>query len=128
MAWLKSSSIEAIARILEDYSSAALTVATTKKEWIVTHHGRIGGVRINASGAAGGAGTSTIDININGVTIFTTQANRPQLAVQAGGDFTVGPPDVGYVKPGDVVSYDVDTIPAVSGHTRVEIAISLVRP
>jgi hypothetical protein len=35
---------------------------------------------------AGSSGTTIVDVNKNGVTLFTTQANRPQIAFGAGND------------------------------------------
>lgn len=113
-------------RTLDDYASAALTTGTNKREWVVTRAGRIVGVRLNSGGTGTGAGSSTIDVNINGTTIFTTQANRPTIATASTGDWTVLSPDGNVaVREGDVISYDVDAIPATAGHTRTAIAIDI---
>lgn len=50
-----------------------------------------------------------LDVNLNGTTIFTTQANRPTIAASATSD-TSDAPDVTAVALGDVISLDVDQI------------------
>jgi hypothetical protein len=50
-----------------------------------------------------------VDVNKNGTTIFTTQANRPQIAIGATtGDS--GTPDVTSLAEGDKVTIDIDQI------------------
>lgn len=113
-------------RMLEDYVSAALTAGTNKKEWVIDAPCELLGIRIDSGGAGAGAGSSTIDINKNGVTIFTTQANRPTIATASTGDYTTGYPDgITQLRAGDIIAYDVDAIPATTGHTRTKIAIAL---
>lgn len=115
-------------RVLEDYVSAALTAGTNKREWIIDAPCELVGARIDSGGAGAGAGSSTIDINKNGTTIFTTQGNRPTIATAATGDWTTGFPDLAaglQLKAGDVIGYDVDAIPATTGHTRTKIALAL---
>lgn len=119
---------------LTDYSSAAVTVGTNKREWVVPTGVRINRVHVAGGGAGGGAGSTTIDINLNGTTIFTTQGNRPSLATASTGAFTDGLPDVTTVTESaagsgyGLISYDVDAVPATSGHTRVAVAIILGLP
>lgn len=55
-------------------------------------------------------GTSLIvDVNKNGTTIFTTQGNRPQIAIGAHYDES-GTPDITSFAKGDRVSIDVDQV------------------
>ncbi len=61
----------------------------------------------------GTAGSTIVDINKNGTTIFTTQSNRPALAFddqdkKAGS----GAPDITNLAEGDVLAVDVDQIAA----------------
>lgn len=119
---------------LSDYSSAAVTAGTNKREWLVPAGVRINRVHVAAGGAGGGAGSTTIDINLNGTTIYTTQANRPTIATASTGAFTDSLPEVSTVTEQvagsgvGVISYDVDAIPATTGHTRVALTIILGIP
>lgn len=47
-----------------------------------------------------------VDVNKNGVTIFTTQANRPEIAIAGFADSSV--PDVTALAPGDYLTVDID--------------------
>lgn len=75
----------------------------------------IAGIRASVGIAPTGASV-IVDININGTTIFTTQANRPTIAA---GTFTSGKltnMDIGSVAVGDYLTVDVDQIgSAVAG-------------
>lgn len=60
-----------------------------------------------------GSGSSTIvDLNINGTTAFTTQANRPTVTAAAGNSAssTTSLPDVTSVLPGEYLSIDIDQV------------------
>ena len=115
-----------------DYVSGALTAATIKKEWVVPFFCSIVDVIVDSetNGVGGGTGT-IIDVNRNGTSIYTTQANRPTLRANDTGNYkwqTNGTvprqiPDVTRLVPGDVLSYDVDQIQTTSGVTRTKIAI-----
>ncbi len=59
----------------------------------------------------GSAGSSIVDINKNGATIFTTQANRPTLAFDDTDKKAVsGTPDITALAEGDIMSMDIDQI------------------
>lgn len=60
---------------------------------------------------AGSAGTTIVDINKNGTTVFTTQANRPQAAFGDGNDYVDAHTDmdVTAVAQGDRIEVDVDS-------------------
>ena len=50
-----------------------------------------------------------VDVNKNGTTIFTTQANRPQIAIgETTGDS--GTPDVTSLAEGDKLTVDIDAV------------------
>ncbi len=53
------------------------------------------------------------DVNKNGTTIFTTQANRPSIAVSANATASAAVPDVTTFVTGDYLSVDVDQIGSV---------------
>jgi hypothetical protein len=50
-----------------------------------------------------------VDVNKAGTTIFTTQANRPTIAIGATDDDS-GTPEVTALTEGDVVSIDIDQV------------------
>ena len=104
----KSSNIFPVRQTLTDYSNGAVTAGTNKQEWVLTHGGRILAVICHAGGAGVGAGSTIIDVNLDGTTIYTTQANRPTLATASTGEFADGMPDVQTARPGQVLAYDVD--------------------
>ena len=59
----------------------------------------------------GSSGSTTVDVNKNGTSIFTTQANRPSLAYDDADRRAVsGAPDVSDLAEGDIVSVDVDQV------------------
>ena len=113
-------------QIFQHYSNAALTAATNKWEWIVPVPLRIIDVICDSEAAGSGGVSDIIDVNKNGTTIYTTQANRPTLLVGNTGLFTeAGEPEVVTLVPGDILSYDVDQI-CTTGSTRFKIAIICV--
>lgn len=61
---------------------------------------------------AGSSGATTIDVNISGVTIYTTQANRPSIAAASGNDqFSQGgQPDITSWPPDTYLTVDIDTV------------------
>ena len=65
-------------------------------------------VKVYADTAPTGA-TLIVDVNKNGTTIFTTQANRPTIADGGNADDS-GTPDVTAAAAGDRLSYDIDQI------------------
>lgn len=70
------------------------------------------------------AGASVIlDVNKNGTTIFTTQANRPTVAAAATSAVT-GTPNVTTFSAGDVITVDVDQVGSGSAGTGFCVAIA----
>lgn len=61
---------------------------------------------------AGVSGSTTIDVNIDGTTIYTTQANRPTVAYTEGDDAVDqgGTPDVTSWPSNSYVTFDIDAI------------------
>ena len=58
--------------------------------------------------STGSAGSSIIDINLNGTTIFTTQANRPTVLYNDADKYDEKIPDVTSISAGDKLSMDID--------------------
>ena len=68
-------------------------------------------VKIYADTAPTGA-SLIVDVNKNGTTIFTTQANRPEIAIDGHADDS-GTPDVTALAEGDRLSVDIDQVGSV---------------
>jgi len=70
----------------------------------------------------GSAGSTIVDINLNGTTIFTTSGNRPELAWDDSDGWALsGDPEVIDVAIGDKLSVDIDQI--ATGASRFRIAL-----
>jgi hypothetical protein len=112
--------------VFEYNSTAALTATANKKEWIAPFAGKIVDVICDSETAGSGGVSDIIDININGTTIYTTQANRPTLLVGDTGLFTeASEPEVVEFRAGDILGIDVDQI-ATTGSARFKCAIVVV--
>jgi hypothetical protein len=81
-----------------------------------------GTCRVTATTSPTGADL-IIDINKNGTTIFTTQANRPR--VTAGGVTGTGTPDVTTLANGDYLTVDVDQVGSTVPGANVTVQITL---
>jgi hypothetical protein len=67
-------------------------------------------VNVRASlGSAPSGAAVIVDVNKNGTTVFTTQANRPSIAA-AGFVSTKVTPDVTTLSDGDYMTVDIDQI------------------
>lgn len=58
----------------------------------------------------GSASSTIIDVNRGGVTMFTTQANRPTLAYNSTSGWAKGAPDLTQLSEGSIVSFDIDQV------------------
>ena len=84
------------------------SVGTNKCTWVIPNDSYIVDVRADA-GTAPATTALIVDVNKNGTTVFTTQANRPTIAA-AGNASTTVLPDVTAVAAGDRLSFDVDQV------------------
>lgn len=87
------------------------TVGTKQAQALIPSTFIISLVKIYSDVAPTGA-SLIVDVNKNGVTIFTTQANRPQIPIDGHSDDS-GSPDVITLAAGDRVSIDVDQVGSV---------------
>jgi hypothetical protein len=72
----------------------------------------------------GSAGSTKVDVHLNGVTIFTTQANRPTLAWNDADQVArSGVPDIAAVAENDVLSIDIDQI--ATGAKDLTVVVSM---
>jgi len=73
----------------------------------------------------GSAGSTIVDVHKDGVTIFTNQANRPELAHDDPDNVAKsGVPDITTAVEGEVLSVDIDQIATGAGNLTVVIATS----
>lgn len=68
-------------------------------------------------------GTVVVDVNKNGTTIFTTQANRPSIAAAGATSGKVTSMNVTSVAPGDYLTIDVDTATAPAAMLTVTVVV-----
>lgn len=121
----RESRARVVREVFENYTSAALTVGTIKYEWIVPYRCKILDVIVqSATASVGGISSNIIDIMVNGVTIYTTAANRPTLAALDTGMWTeAGEPDgQTTLNPGDILRFDVIQVDT-TGPARTEVIV-----
>lgn len=94
----------------------------TKARMIMPCDGVITNVTAAVISAPAGA-SAILDVNKNGTTIFTTQANRPTVAAAATSAVT-GTPEVTSFSAGDVVTVDVDQVGSSTAGTGFCVAIA----
>lgn len=115
-----------LARVPYNFFSAGVQTAGVKKAGtIVGFVGRVVDVRAYLDTPPTGS-TFIIDVNKNGTTIFTTQGNRPTIAIGANASSTTAP-DVAAaaVAAGDRLSYDVDQIGSGTAGSDLYLTISV---
>lgn len=78
-------------------------------------------ISVPSTGSPTGAAI-IVDVNLNGTTIFTTEANRPQIAAGGTGG-TSGTPNVTAFNKNDKLSVDVDQIG--SGDAGADLTVSI---
>lgn len=100
-------------------TASALVAATSKASFVAPFAFTIDRVDASVAVAATGTGSVTFDVNKNGTTIFTTQANRPIIPVTEFKHIGTVAPDVTAVAAGDLITIDTDviggTLPGESG-------------
>jgi len=83
------------------------------------------GVRVSVGTAPTGA-SIIVDVNKNGSTVFTTQSNRPTIAVSSN-TATASSPDVTSLAAGDYLSVDVDQVGSTVAGADLTVQIRLRR-
>lgn len=104
--------------------TGAVVVATGKSRFYVEGNYTIASVRASADTAPTGA-TLIVDVNKNGTTVFTTQGNRPAIAIS--GNTATGTPDVTTLAAGDFLSVDVDQVGSTVAGSDLTVTIRLRR-
>lgn len=85
-----------------------VTETTVGGKYIVTKPMTISAVYIHCTDP-GTAGSTIVDINVNGDSIFTTQSNRPELSFEDSVAKS-GTPDVVSLVENDIISLDIDQV------------------
>lgn len=105
--------------------TGALTVATGKSRIYMESAYAVETIRAAVNTAPAGASV-LVDVNKNGVTLFTTQANRPTIAA-AGNLSTVLTPDITTFAAGDYLTVDVDQIGSTTAGSDLTVTVRLRR-
>ena len=88
-----------------------LVVGTGIVQFVAMRACTISGVRVSVAVGKAPTGASIIfDVNKNTTTIFTTQGNRPTIAISATKSSSLAVPDVTSLAAGDVLTVDVDQV------------------
>lgn len=98
-----------------------LVVGTGAARWPIHRPITIANVRANANTAPTGAAI-LVDVNKNGTTIFTTQGNRPSIAVSTNEDNTATP-DVTTATTNDYITVDVDQVGSTVAGANLTVTI-----
>ena len=104
--------------------AGTLVAAAGKPEFVFPYSGRILSVR-GAVGTAPTGAAATFDVNINGTTVFTTQANRPKAAISAT-TVAAAVPDVTLFAAGSVLTVDVDVVGSTVAGADAALVITYV--
>jgi hypothetical protein len=99
------------------------TVGTNKAGWVCPVDGTVVDVRAWVNTAPTGA-SLIVDVNKNGTTLFTNQANRPTVAA-SGNASTTTLPDVTSVSKGDRLSLDVDQVGSTVAGSDLWLTVTL---
>ena len=112
--------------ITKDFSFAgALSLYTGQATWINSTGRTLTLVNAIASVGTAPTGSSVIvDVNKNGTTIFTTQANRPTIAI-AGKSSGKKTPDVTTLADGDSLTIDIDQIGSTIAGSDLTVSITV---
>lgn len=113
---------------IEVYTFSAvgtLVVGTGKSRIYLEGNYTVETVRIAVNTAPTGS-TVLVDVNKNGTTLYTTQANRPSIAI-SGFSATSNSPDVTTFVAGDYLTADVDQIGSTIAGSDLTVTVRLRR-
>lgn len=107
------------------FVAGAQTTGTLKWQWLMPFAATVTDIRA-VLGTAPTGSTFIIDCNRAGTTLFTTQGNRPTIAISGTASTTVLP-DVTTLAAGDVLSFDIDQIGSGTAGSNLSVSISFKR-
>ena len=111
--------------VLGFWSAGAQSTGTKKAGIIIGKACTITDVRAYLDTAPVGA-NFIIDVNKNGTTMFTTQANRPTVTASENASSTTLP-DVTSIAAGDRITYDIDQIGSSTAGSDLYLSITVTR-
>lgn len=91
--------------------------------YVVNRDAAISGCYIHC-GTLGTASNTIVDINKNGTSVFTNQANRPSLAWNDSNGWAYSFPDNNTITPGDIITLDIDSVASGAGGLSVSIIMA----
>ncbi len=100
--------------------NGTLSVGSGAQRFYMPSSATVTRVRASASQAPVGA-SIIVDVNLNGTTIFTTQANRPTIA--AGDNTDTSIPDVTSVVAGDYLTIDIDQVGSTTPGSNLTVQV-----
>lgn len=116
-----------VAGLVAGYSSAATTAAQFLTEIQLPFACLIKGIQGHGTTAGTGAGSTVLDILVNGTSIWSTAADRPTLLAVSTGAFAIANrPGAIALKRGDILSLQVASISS-TGHARLKLTVGLAR-
>jgi hypothetical protein len=104
------------------YKSGTLVVTTGSQRLPVDGTYTIIGTRLTVGTAPMGAGV-IVDINKNGTSIYTTQANRPSIAAAQNAGGPGATPDVTSLVAGDYLTVDIDQVGSTVAGADLTVAV-----
>lgn len=114
--------LDAASQLLPFDRAGALTVSAGVRRFRFPVKATILGVQAAINTAPTGAAV-IVDVNINGVTAYTTQANRPTIAAAAFDSGAETVPDVTAIAAGQYLTVDVDQIGATVAGSDLTIVV-----
>jgi hypothetical protein len=115
-------------------AGTAVTAGQALIDFAVPCDCKIGGVKARAEVAGTGAGSTVLDVLLNGVSVWDATADKPQLAATLTGEFASKVParrslraGSGAGGSGDYLGVKVSSVSS-TGHGRVSVAIALESP
>lgn len=107
------------------YTGAVATGSGTSRFYVEGNYS-ITSVRASVATAPTGA-SMIIDVNKNGTTIFTTQGNRPTIAISGNTSGKITNMDVTTLASGDYLTVDVDQVGSTVAGSDLTVIIRMLR-
>lgn len=103
--------------------SGTLTTQTGTSRFYVENSGTIGLVRASVGTAPTGS-PIVVDVNLNGSSIFTNQANRPSIAAAA--HTATATPNVTAITAGDFFTVDIDAVGSTNAGADLTVSVTIL--
>lgn len=110
--------------MLFGYATYAVAANLYLGEWPIPQACVLGGVKVYAGAAGSGAGSTVVDILLNGTSVYKSTADRPTLAALSTGEFANKLPARRAISVGDIIAIKVISISS-TGHARLGVGVAL---